>query len=194
MLISGTDLTNIPILGLQTGSELATIESEVINPHNLSVIAFTLTGPLLDNPLSLLRIEDIREFSQIGMIVDSSDEFVQPDEVIKLKPIYDLQFSLGNKHVLNEKRAKLGKVMDYIVDSDSFVIQQLIVRRPLLKSFNDSELLVHRSQVIEVTDDAIVVKELASSKALPLTKNSKSYINPFRQQSPQTDSSHATQD
>lgn len=191
MLISGTDLTNIPILGLQTGSELATIESEVINPHNLSVIAFNLSGPLLDNPLSLLRIEDIREFSQIGMIVDSSDEFVQPDDVIKLKPIYDLHFSLDSKHVLNEKRAKLGKIMDYIIDSDSFVIQQLVVKRPLLKSFNDSELLIHRSQVIEVTDDAVVIKEKANSAVIPLTKNSQSYINPFRQQSPQTDISHS---
>ncbi|OGL22276.1 hypothetical protein A2707_03025 [Candidatus Saccharibacteria bacterium RIFCSPHIGHO2_01_FULL_45_15] len=194
MLISGTDLTNIPILGLQTGSELAVIESEIVNPHNLSIVAFELTGQLLDNPLSLLRVEDIREFSQIGMIVDSSDEFVQPDDVIKLKPIYDLHFSLKDKQVLSEKRNKLGKVMDYIIDSDSFVIQQIVVRRPLLKSFNDSELLIHRSQVIEVTDEAIVIKEKAHSTVMPITKNGHSYINPFRQQSPQTDISHNSQD
>jgi uncharacterized protein YrrD len=187
MLISGFDMIGTPVLSLQTGMELARTETPIINPHNLAVIAYEVAGPTLDVQPSLLRAEDVREFSSIGLIVDSSDEFVQPEDIIKLNDIYMMHFTLTNKQVLDEKRNKLGKVTDYNIDSSSFMIQQLTVKRPLLKSFNDSELIIHRSQVIEITDQAIVIKSKANANK-PLPKDSRSYANPFRQGTPQTES------
>lgn len=184
MLISGLDLIGTPVLSLQTGTELATIKDTVINPHNLSVLAYEVDGPLLNQRPSLLRTQDIRELSSIGIIIDSSDEFIQPEDVIKLNDIYKLGFSLVGKHVLNEKRAKIGKVIDYNIESSGFVIQQITVKRPLLQSFNDPELLIHRSQVIEVTDEAIVIKSKADTHAR-IPKSNRSYANPFRQTAPQ---------
>jgi uncharacterized protein YrrD len=186
MLISGPDLIDAPVLSLQTGSELARTENAVINPHNLSIVAFEVNGPTLDQYPSLLRTQDIRELGPIGMIIDSSDEFVQPEDVIKLNDIYQLHFNLIDKPVLDEKRNKLGKVLDYTIDSNSFVIQQINVKKPLMKSFNDGELLVHRSQVIEVTDTAIVIKSKAKASQ-PLPKEGRNYANPFRQSSPQAE-------
>lgn len=195
MLISGQDLDNSPILSLQTGSELARVNSTIINPHNLSIIAFEVSGPNLDQTPSVLRVQDIRELSPIGIIIDSSEEFVQPDDIIKLKEIYDMQFRLEGKHVLDENRDKLGKIIEYNLETNSFVIQQLAVKRPLLKSFNDSELLVHRSQVIEVSDDAIVIKSKASNGALKsIHKEGQTYVNPFRKSSPQAEAIRTQKD
>lgn len=180
MLVSGIDLIDSPVLSLQTGAELARTIRAVIDPHNLTIIAYELSGPKLDHHPSFLRVDDIREVSPIGMIIDSSEEFVQLDDIIKLKDIYELEFDIMHKQVLDEKRNKLGKVIGYNLEAGGFVIQQLSVKRPLLKSFNDSELLVHRSQIIEVTDHAIVIK--AKAKAVkPITKTNQAYVNPFRQ-------------
>lgn len=180
MLISGNDLIDTPVLSLQTGSELAKATHPIVNPHNLTIIAYEVTGPHLDHHPSYLRIDDIRELSPIGMIIDSSEEFIQPDDIISQKDIYDLRFELIHKHVIDEKRNKVGKVIDYNLEAGGFVVEQLVVKRPLLKSFNDSELLIHRSQVIEVTDHAIVIKSKAENKkALP--KAAQTYVNPFRQ-------------
>lgn len=187
MLISGLDLIGTPILSLQTGTELATAQDAVINPHDLSVVAYEVDGPNLDQKPSLLRTQDIRELSTIGMIVDSSDEFVIPEDVIKLNDIYQLHFQLIGKPVLDEKRNKLGKVQEYNIESGGFVIQQLTIKRPLIHSFNDPELLVHRSQVIEITDSAIVIKSKAPIKQ-PVSKTSQTYANPFRQNTPQPES------
>lgn len=167
-------------MGLQTGSELARIDTAIINPHNLSVIAYVVTGPNLDHHPSLLRVADIREVSDIGMIVDSSDEFVEVDDVIKLKNIYDLHFQLVDKHVIDEKQNKIGKVTDYTIEVEGFVIQQLNIKRPLLKSFSDAELLVHRSQIIEINDTTIVIKSGAEN-ARPVMRTASNYVNPFRQ-------------
>lgn len=187
MLISGLDLIGAPILSLQTGTELARAHQAVINPHNLSVVAYEVDGPKLDHSPSLLRTDDIRELSSIGMIIDSSDEFVQPDDIIKLSHIYELQFTLVGMPVVDETRKKLGKVEEYNLESDGFVIQQLVIKRPLFQSFNDPELIIHRSQIVEITDAAIVIKSKASAnQALP--KAARNYTNPFRQSAPQPES------
>lgn len=193
MLLSGSQLLDTPVMGLQTGKELARTADAVINPHNLSIIAYRLSGSHLDYDPSFLRTADIREMGSLGMIIDSSDEFLEPDDIITDKKIYDMEFTLEGKHVVDDSKNKVGKVSDYVVDIDSFVIQQLVVKRPLLKSFGDDELLVHRSQIVEVTDDLIVIKS-GKVKEKIKAKASHHYVNPFRQASPQPETVHIDTD
>lgn len=192
MLIAGTRFLHSPVMGLQTGSELARTAREIINPHTLEIIGYELDGPLLTERPSVLRIADVREFSDIGIIVDSSDEFVNPADIIKLSEIYELQFSVVGKPVYDKKRHKLGKVIGYTIDTTGFLIQQLSIKRPLLKSLNDTELLVHRSQIFEVNDHEIIVNSQAEVSGEPTATNLRSYHNPFRS-SPQPDSSRIHQ-
>lgn len=190
MLLTGSQLIGTPIMSLQTGKELAQASAAVINPHNLSVIAYLVEGQHLDHSPSYLRIADMRELGSLGMIVDSSDEFVEPDDIITDKEIYDLGFTLEGKHVVDDHKKKLGKVIDYVIDVDSFVIQQLSVKRPLLKSFTDDELLVHRSQIIEVNDTTIVIKSGKVKPKVEVTP-SRQFVNPFRQSNPQPETTDA---
>jgi len=186
MLIAGSRLINAPVMGLQTGSELARVRGAVIDPHTLEIIAYEVASPLLNLHPSLLRIADVREFSDIGLIIDSSDEFVSPDDIIKLGEIYALHFAPIGMHVVDEKRHKLGKVTGYTIDTNSFIIQQLNVKRPWLQSLNDTELLIHRTQITAINDDEIVVHARAK---LPEPTNHTSrgvYNNPFRKH-PQTE-------
>jgi sporulation protein YlmC with PRC-barrel domain len=180
MLLAGSRLIDTPILGLQTGSELARTRQPVIDPAKLEIIAYELSGPLLNLHPSLLRVADVREFSDIGIIVDSSDEFVTPDDIIKLGEIYNLHFDIMGMRVIDEKRRKLGKVNGYTIDTTGFLIQQLSIKRPLLKSLNDTELLVHRTQITEINDDAIVVHSQAKIPQAVMPSVKGAYVNPFR--------------
>lgn len=185
MLLSGFRLIDAPVMGLQTGSELARTAGPVIDPATLEIVAYELTGPLLNTQPSLLRIADVREFSDIGLIVDSSDEFVSPDDIIKLQSIYERRFKLVGMHVINERRQKVGKIDGYTIDTAGFLIQQLNVKRPFFRSLNDTELLIHRSQITEINDKAIVIHSEAKI-ADPIMNTVNSYANPFRQK-PQTE-------
>lgn len=182
MLLNGTDLIDTPILSLQTGAELARTTDAIINPHQLSVIAYEVTGPHLDQEEAFLRIDDVRELSAVGMIIDSNDEFVEIDDVVRLKAIYELRYGLVGKPVYDDTHKKVGKVIEYVIDSGSFVIQQLIIKRPFLKSLNDAELIVHRSQIVEVTDDAIVIKSARIKHTAHSKAKAGAYVNPFRPQ------------
>lgn len=180
MLLAGSRLINAPVMGLQTGSELGRLTDPVINPDTLAILAYEVDGPLLDKSPSLLRIADVREFSDIGVIVDSSDEFVSPEDIIKLGDVYKLHFSPIDMKVVDEKHRKLGKVDGYTIETTGFVIQQLSVKRPFFKSLNDTQLLIHRSQITEINDHEIVVHSEAKVPESTATKVAGSYVNPFR--------------
>ena len=67
-------------MSLQTGSELARTSRAVIDPRNLSIVAY-------QSP-SLLRIADVREIGPLGLIIDSADELIMPSDVLKIKELY----------------------------------------------------------------------------------------------------------
>lgn len=181
MMLLGSTLLNTAVMSIQTGGELARTIAPIIDSANLKVLAYELEGPLLEsNATTLIRLADVRELSDIGLIVDSSDEFVRPEDVIALNEVYSRHFRLIGMNVTDERRQKLGKVVDFTVETGSYFIQQLTVRRPLLKSLNDTELLVHRSQIIEINDRAIVVHSEAKVPEPELHEVIGSYVNPFR--------------
>ena len=180
MILLGSSLINAPIMGLQTGSELARTTRAVIDPADLSIVAYTVESDLVKKNETLLRIADVRELSDLGFIIDSADEFIAPEDVLKIQEIYKLGFTLLGMPVVDEKKHRLGKVIDYTFETNGFIVQQLTVRRPLLRSLNDTELLIHRTQIVEINNDAIVVHGAARVPEPERHEVSGSYVNPFR--------------
>lgn len=179
MLLAAERLTNAPVMSLQTGGQLARTRVPLIDPRNLMIVAYELEGPNLDQNPSLLLMRDVRELSNIGFIVDSSDEFVGVDDVIKVKEVWEFHFELEGKLVVDERGRRLGKVTSYAVEPGSFMIKQLNVKRPFLKSFSDTELLIDRTQIIEVSDTKITVQHDERQPA-PVKQAAKVFTNPFR--------------
>ena len=193
MLLAGSRLTNTPVLGLQTGGELARTSRAIVDPRTLEIVAYEVTGPLLNTRPSLLRIADVREFSDVGLIIDSSDEFVAVDDIIKLKEIYQLRFDPIGMAVNDKNGKKLGRVIGYTLETAAFTIQQLSVKRPMWRSLADTELLVHRTQIIEINDHAIIIESKAVVQEPMMDSVRAVYANPFRKSQPadfkQTDQS-----
>ena len=183
MLLPSTRFIDTPVMSLQTGSELGRTIKPIINPRELSIVAFELHGINLDYDPSLLRINDIREIGPMGMIIDSSDELISVNDVIKIKEVYELNFELVGLKVIDDKKRNVGKVTGFTLDASSFFIQQLQVKRPLLKSFGDTEFLIHRSQVVKITDDYLVVKspDIRHKEAVA-EPTGQMFENPFRKQ------------
>lgn len=182
MLLLGNRLLGTPVMSLQVGVKVAETIEPVIDPRNLIIVAYEVDGPLLETHPKFIRIADIRELSDIGMIIDSSDELVELDDVIKIKEIRGLSFKLLGMKVVDERGHRLGKVEDYIVDTDSFMIQQLSVKGGVVSSLSSTGHLINRSQITEISDTVITVKS-TEAKLTPLeTKGSihRTYNNPFR--------------
>ena len=76
MLIEGSKLLKYPILSLHTASRIAEVKGLVIDPNFLKVVAFEISAVSSRQSL-FLEASSVREFSKMGMIVDSDEEFVE---------------------------------------------------------------------------------------------------------------------
>jgi len=173
-------------MSLQTGARLAHTVRPIIDPSNLYVLAYEVDGPLLTQKPTFVRTADIREYGRIGMIIDSNDELIGLDDVIQIKKLHDLEFSLIGLNVIDEHKRKLGKVDDYTLDTGDFIIQQLNVRRGFIKGLTDTGLLINRSQIIEINNTSIIVKSPSVKSAEPVMQAIRGeFVNPFRAPKPQ---------
>ena len=181
MLIEGSKLLNYPILSLHTASNIAEVKALIIDPNFLKVVAFEINVASSKQGL-FLETASVREFSKMGMIVDSAEEFVEQGDVIKLKEMIELGFTLENMKVLSKKKTMLGRVEDFMVTTDDFRVMQLIIKRPIYKSLIDPELVIGRSEIHEINDTEIIVKSeestiMKKSGALDFVPN---FVNPFK--------------
>ena len=188
MLMVGSSMTNFPVLSLHVGSEVARTKQAIIDPENLKIIAYTLEGAMIQNDPeigNILDLADVREISDRGLIVDSADVFTTREDVVKLDEIMSLDFNLVGLKVVDQRGKKIGKIVDYTIDSGSFMIYQLIVQRPVMSSFIDPQLTINRSQIVEIDDFKVVIKHSTSKVKIPKKKEADeefvpNFVNPFR--------------
>lgn len=181
MLILGSRLLKTAIMSLQTGGQLAVTSRPVIDPADLRIHAYEIEGPLLTEQPSFIRTADIREYGRLGMIIDSTDEIIGVSDVIKIENLYKLGFPLIGLTVIDDQKRRLGKVDDYTLETNSYVIQQLHVRRGFLKGISDTGLIIGRSQILEINDTNIVVRSPSVPVAAPVMNAIRGeFINPLR--------------
>lgn len=182
MLILSGKMQDAPVMSLQTGTEIARTTSPIIDPAVLEITAYHLSGPRLETATMLLLTRDIREVGDIGLIIDSSDELVDQEDILRLQKIIRQNFKLIDMTVVDDQKNKLGKIYDYTIDPLTFTIHQLHIKRPLLKSLQTSDLIISRKQIIEINNRTIVVKS-ATLHAEREAIHTNSFINPFRKPS-----------
>lgn len=182
MLVNGSRLIGCPILSLHVGGRIATVKELIIDPNNLKLIACRVDGPMVGREVGdILPMDSVREFSRLGMIIDSADEFVEADEIVRIQKIIGLNFALPGLKVETKKGTKLGKVIDFTLISDTWQTEQLIVRRPIMKALIDPELTISRKQIVEVDDYKVIVKDEEEKIRAKASKDfTPSFVNPFR--------------
>lgn len=186
MLVMNSRLIGAPVLSVQAGGPIGRIVDAIVDPDNLSIIAFHVDGPPINKQQNILDVRSVREYSSYGFVIDDIDELVSPDDVIRINNILKLNFNLLSLKAETKKGSKLGKVQDFTLTSEDFIIQQIIVKRPMIKSLNDPELTIPRSEIVEITDYKIIVKEEEKTIKKKAEKQEfvPNFVNPFRESQP----------
>ena len=196
MLVSNSKLLNLPILSVQDSGPVGSIASTIIDPDSLKIIAFRIYGATNDEGGNILDVRSVREYSKYGLVIDSTDELISEGDVVKIQKVLELNFSLISLKVETKKGTKLGKITDFTVTEDNFSVQQIIVKRPTIKSFLDPELVIPRAEITEVTDYKIIVRDeekVIKERALKedFVPN---FVNPFRKTEPANSSAEIEDD
>lgn len=166
MLQLSESLLNRPVLSLRTGQPIATAVKPIVNPNNLKIEGFYCDDKFSKDRLVLLY-QDIRDVLPQGFVVNDHDVLTDPEELVRLKDIMRLDFTLIGKHVVTVGHQRVGKVSDFATEIETMFIQKLYVSQSLLKSFSGGSLGIDRNQINEITDKKIIINDL--EKRTPVT-------------------------
>lgn len=156
MLFMSKSLFNRPIMSLRSGGQIGTAVEPIINPQNLKIIGWWCSSPNSSN--LVLLAEGVREMMPQGLAVNDEEALAQASDLVRHKEVLDVHFQLFDK-IVKTQNHKLGKVSDFSYN-DGMIIQKLYVIRPITKIFSsDDTLIIDRSQIIEVTDSYILVRD-----------------------------------
>ena len=183
MLIAASRLIGTPVLSMQATAQIAAVDSVIVDPNSLKIIAFALGGGVVGkSPAYILDSKSIREYSRYGIVIDTIEELVEPSDVIKISEVLKLNFNLVGLKVETKKGSQLGKVSDFTVTDDNFTVQQIIVKRPLIKSLVDPELTIPRKEIIEINDYKVIIKDEEKVIKEKAEKEDfiPNFVNPFR--------------
>lgn len=158
MLQLSKSLLNLSVLSMRLGGAIATAVEPIINPHNLKILGWWCKLPS-QSTQHILLYEDVREMLPEGLAVNDDGALSEPNELIRHQEILGVHFQLIDKEV-RSKSHKLGRVSDFAYDSGSLTIIKLYVSRPLTKLLTTEDMLIiDRSQIIEITDKYILVRD-----------------------------------
>ena len=159
MLRLSLTFSELPILSLRTGTEVALIKRPLINPDNLKIEGFYVED-LFDKKLDLILLtQDIREILINGFAINDHEVLTHPSELHRLKKVIENNINPISKPVITESKKRLGKLTEFAVDDQSFYIQKIYVSQSILKNITGASLILDRNQIVDVTNSSVVVKD-----------------------------------
>lgn len=158
MLCLGQSVIGKHVLSLRTGAPVGSVEDIIIDPNNLKIEGWHAQD-LFNKRGKIVPSLEVRDILPQGIVVNDHDAMTDPHDLIRLKPVLDLRFVLLNLPVYTDHKKRLGKVSDYAFDKDAMIVQKLYVGQPVMKSFSGGTLMIDRSQIVEITNRRIVVRE-----------------------------------
>lgn len=164
MLYLSSHFLNRQILSLRIGRPVGRAGKLLINPNSLKIEGWFSTSTDSKDQM-ILPVGEIREIISKGIVVDDLDALTHPEDLIRLKKIIDIEFTLLGKAVITEGGKKIGKIQDFAIDNDTMYIKKIYASQNLIQAVSGSQLMIDRSQIVEITDKKIIVKNSTIKKS-----------------------------
>ncbi len=169
MYILASSLKNLPIISLLNGQIVSAVAEPIINPDALELVAVYCQNGFWRKRSSVIMARDIREVAKEGLVIDSLEDIEDASEIVRLKAVIEQHYSPDGAEVVTQSGDKLGKVEDYAIETTGYRIHKLYLKQSLLKNLLLNNLVIDRSQIVDVTPKTIVVKDATISKAAKKT-------------------------
>ena len=94
MLVQNSKLMTLPILSVQDSGPIGSVATTIVDPDSLKIIAFRTYGAVSSEGGNILDARSVREYSKLGLVIDSADELILDTDVVKIKKVLELNFDL----------------------------------------------------------------------------------------------------
>lgn len=139
MFIEAKKLIGLPVAAEESQSKIGQISQIVIDPENGRILGFLVkTGGSASwrifAPTLALSIVDIKEWDPNGLVTESVDNLVNPNEIIRLKDVLDKNIDFLKMSAKTEAGKSLGQIEDLLIDTDTETIAKYYLKDLLGKS------------------------------------------------------------
>ena len=155
MLVQATNLLGHSVASLEEKKRLGEVNNILIDRNNAKIIGLiVLIGNKFFGHRLFIGEMDILEIDKQGVAIRSSEDLIDPNEVIKAKKILDERFNIINLPAIAKTKEKLGKISDYIIDTQSMQITKFYVQN----IFNDRIFSIN--DIYKITKKAVIFNHI----------------------------------
>ncbi len=164
MYLLASRLSPLPVISLQTGLTVAMSYQPIVDPGALELIGL-IAKTVKHHDHRMIMTRDVREFAIDCLIIDNEEELTDPHVIVRLEGLWERPYHLIGKPVVSDMGRSLGRVDDYTINSDSYLVQKLYVRQSLLRSLLGTSLIIDRTQIIDVTAQRVIVRDATARES-----------------------------
>jgi uncharacterized protein YrrD len=129
-----------------------TVTDFVFDPDRGKLVAVLVDSPDSADLLAL-QTQDIAAWGQ-RIHIKETDMLGVPDEILRLKPLFEDPRTIIGQYIKTKSGVAIGKCVDIQFDAAHFGIEWIFPR-----SFLKKGLPLPASDILEITKDAIIVKD-----------------------------------
>ena len=146
------------VISMQAEGVISFITGAHIDPASGKVIAFQCGFKQLLTPIDIARWFRV-------VYVNDHEALTTREHLLRLQSLDPIEMQILFKPVYTENGEKVGAVYDYSIDTESYKLAQLLVKKKIL-FFTIFETLIPESHIIEIQRDKIIVKNIRKLKKL----------------------------
>ncbi len=148
---------------------ITTVKDLIIDPETAKILAFVvnINKKLIIAPLDILSWEE-------SIKVHNGEVIIEATEVLRIENVLNSQITVLNNKVYTKNGEYLGKVIDFSVDDQSYLLKSLYVAKGILGLLRYQSRIISYKDIIEIKKDKIIVKEVL--KKVKIDKKEKNII------------------
>lgn len=134
MFIQASKLIGLPVAARDDQIKAGVIRQILVDPQNGQLLGFLVQIDGLFSPQKALSIIDVIDWDPVGLVTASVDNLVDPSEIVRLKTIIDKKIYLLEMKAKTESGINLGKVEDFLINTDNQIVTKYYLKDLLGKS------------------------------------------------------------
>ena len=157
MMIEAVQLINLAVAAEDSLRKVGSISQIIINPENGQLMGFLVNIGLFLPP-KILSFMDIKFWDTNGIVTESEENFVNPEEVVRIKNVLDKKINLLEMSAQTESGKSLGIVENFLIDTETISVVKYYLKDLLGKSrIMPANKVVSIDQNIVFIDDEIEI-------------------------------------
>ncbi len=151
MLLELSKVRGIPVGVMDEQRAVGSVEMPVIFADEAKVIGFLVRSRGILPPKKVVSFQDVVGIDTKGLVINSVDNLLPTDEVLRIKEILKSGFKLVGLPAKTKNKKYLGRITDVVIETTSGDVIRLYVRNLL------DERIFERSMIHDIKPKEVIL-------------------------------------